>query len=56
MIYITRASYSNQVNFLVVNLSGAVFERDLNTKSKFHILNLIGQENSNVLPLGQSYF
>ena len=35
--------FSNKINFFAVSLSGVVFVRVLDTKSKFLILNLIGQ-------------
>jgi len=45
-----------KVNFVVVSLNGVIFARTLDRKSKFHILNLIGQQKVNFLPLGQYSF
>ena len=35
------ASFFNTINFLIVSLSGCLFVRVFETKSKFHVLDLI---------------
>jgi len=50
---IYRASFFNEVNFLVVSLNDVIFARTLDRKSTCHILNLIDQLKVNFLPLGQ---
>ena len=43
LMVMTRASFFNYVNFLVVSWNDVIVARTLDRKSRFHILNLIGQ-------------
>ena len=43
MRVMTRANFFNEVNCLLVSLSGVAFVRVLDTKSEFHIFDSIGQ-------------